>query len=102
MRFLIVKMVWPYSSTYTATALKNSGFILSERSDFYMVVNLSIAFHDLSIITMTQIKNTKPSLQEKCHQTNKHQGSPLESIPKMDKEGSQTNGPKDKKSDDEA
>ena len=35
----------PYSSTDTATALKNSPFILSERSDFHLLVNLSTAVH---------------------------------------------------------
>ena len=45
MRFVSVHMVLPYSSTDIATAWKKSRFILSERSDFYMIDNLSITVH---------------------------------------------------------
>ena len=37
--------VLPYGSTDTATTSKNSHFILSERSDFQMIINLSTAVH---------------------------------------------------------
>ena len=49
--FIKVQVVQPYNSTDTATAWKNSHFILSERSDFYLVVNLSIAalLHSLEL-----------------------------------------------------
>ena len=42
-------MVQPYSSSDTSTAWKNSHFILSERLDFYKVINLSIAFYALAM-----------------------------------------------------
>ena len=40
-----VQVVEPYNSTDSATALKNSCFVLSERLDFHMLNNLSIAVH---------------------------------------------------------
>ena len=43
-RFLKVQVVLPYNITDTATAWKNFCFILSVRSDFLIVDNLSIAF----------------------------------------------------------
>ena len=42
-------------STNTATAWKNSHFILSERSDFLMVDNLSIALHALPKYMLTSL-----------------------------------------------
>ena len=41
--FFKVQVVQPYSSTDIATAWKNSCLILSEKTDFHMVVNLSIS-----------------------------------------------------------
>ena len=41
-KFQVVQL---YNSTDTATAMKNSHLILSWRSDFLMVINLSIAIH---------------------------------------------------------
>ena len=41
--FIKVQVVQPYNSTDTATAWKNSHFILSKRSDFHMVVKESIS-----------------------------------------------------------
>ena len=46
-RFVNGKVVQPYSSPDTATAWKNSGFILSEKSDFPVIYNLSIAIDAL-------------------------------------------------------
>ena len=46
-RFISVQVVHPYGSIDTATAWKKSCLILSERSDFYMIDNLSIALHTL-------------------------------------------------------
>ena len=43
MHFISVQVVYPYSSTDTIAAGKKSYFILSERSDFCMIINLSIA-----------------------------------------------------------
>ena len=40
-----IQLVQLYNSTDTATARKNSYFILSERSDFHTVINLLIAVH---------------------------------------------------------
>ena len=40
-------MVQPYNNTDLATAGKNYNFILSERSDFYMVLNQSLAVNTL-------------------------------------------------------
>ena len=48
-------MVQLYSSTDTPAAWKVSGFILSERSDFQMVDNLSIAFHALSMYMLKSL-----------------------------------------------
>ena len=43
MGFITAQVVQPYNTTDTIIALKNSRFTLSERSDFSMVNNLSIA-----------------------------------------------------------
>ena len=45
MCFIRVHVVHPYSKIDTAIAEKKSCFILSERSDFYMVNNLSMAVY---------------------------------------------------------
>ena len=45
MHFVSVYVVYPYSSIDTVTAWKESHFILSDRSDFYMIDNLFIAVH---------------------------------------------------------
>ena len=47
-RFVRVR-VQPYSSTDTVTAWKSSRIVLSERSDFYIVNNLLIVIHVLSM-----------------------------------------------------
>ena len=52
-RFVKVYMVQPYISTDTATALKNSSFVLLGRSDFHMLVGLSIAVYALSMCMLT-------------------------------------------------
>ena len=44
-----------YNSTDTATAWKNSRFILSEKSDFHIVDNLSIAIHCLPMCMLTSL-----------------------------------------------
>ena len=46
-------MVLPYSNTDAAIAWKDSRLILSERSDFYIIDNLSIAFHTLPMRMLT-------------------------------------------------
>ena len=43
----------PYYSADTVTAWKNFGFILSERSDFDIVDNLSITVHDFPMRKLT-------------------------------------------------
>ena len=42
-------MVYPYSSTGTATAGKKSCFISSDMEDFHMIDNLSIAVYVVTI-----------------------------------------------------
>ena len=46
-------MVHPYNSTDTVKAWKNCNFILLERSDFHMVINLLIAIHTLLLCMLT-------------------------------------------------
>ena len=46
-------MVDPQSSTDTTSAWKKSCFILSERSDFYMIDDLSIAVHIIARCDIT-------------------------------------------------
>ena len=48
-------MVHLYNSTYTATAGNKSRFILSEKSDFHMIDNLSIATHDFAKLMLTSL-----------------------------------------------
>ena len=45
----------PYSSTNTATALKNPRFILSDILPFHMIDNLSIAVYALSMCMLTSL-----------------------------------------------
>ena len=45
MRFVSVHVVHPYGSIDTIAARKKSHFILSDRSDFHMIDNRSIAVH---------------------------------------------------------
>ena len=57
------KVVQPYNSTDTATFWKSSSFILSERSDFHMVVNQSIEtqvlpMHMLTLLSADEIWDT--------------------------------------------
>ena len=52
-RFVRVHGVQSYSNTYMATAWKKSRFIWSERSDFHIVDNLSMAVHALLILMLT-------------------------------------------------
>ena len=48
-------MVQPYNSTYTINAWKTSCFLLSERSDFSMIDNLSIPVHALPMCLLTSL-----------------------------------------------
>ena len=43
-------IVQPYSCTDMAITRKNPSFILSERSDFHLIVNLSIAFDAIRLL----------------------------------------------------
>ena len=45
----------PYSSIDTLTAWKNSRSILSERSDFYMIIYFSIAVKSKRMLTLLSI-----------------------------------------------
>ena len=55
--FVRVQVVQPFSSADTATAWKNSHFILSEGSDFDIIDNLSIAVHafPMCIVTLLSV-----------------------------------------------
>ena len=59
MCFASVNVVHPYSSMDTATTWKKSRFILSMRSDFHMIDNLSIA-----VLTFARCMLTSLSLDE--------------------------------------
>ena len=60
MHFVSIHVVHPYSSIDTATACKKFCFILSDRSDFYMINNLSIAIHVFArqIFTLFSVDGT--------------------------------------------
>ena len=45
----------PYSSTDTATTSKNSHFVLSERSNFHMVDNLSVLAFPMHMLTSLSV-----------------------------------------------
>ena len=51
--FVRIQEVLPCSSTYTATGWKKYPFILSERSDFHMIDNQSIAVYTLPMRMLT-------------------------------------------------
>ena len=53
--FVRIQLVHPYSSIDTATAWKKSYFILSGRSDFHMIDNLSIIVHTFSMCILTSL-----------------------------------------------
>ena len=52
-RFVDVYVVQPYRNTNTCTAWNNSRFILSERSDFYMINSLPIAVYAFPMCILT-------------------------------------------------
>ena len=54
MPFVSVQVVQLYSSTDIATALKKTCFILSERSDFPIINNLSSAFHVRMLTSLSE------------------------------------------------
>ena len=54
-RFVKVQIVQPYSRTDTAIAMKNSCFILSEKSYFHMVFHLSIVIHTYPMRILTSL-----------------------------------------------
>ena len=55
MQFISILVVHPYSSMETATALKKFGFILSVRSDFHLIDNLSITFYTFTKCMLTSL-----------------------------------------------
>ena len=63
MRFVSAHVVHPYSSIHTTTTWKKSRFILSKRSDFYMIDNLSITVALLAN-THAQAKSLLHSLEQ--------------------------------------
>ena len=62
MRFVTFLGVHPYSSINIATARKKSHFILSDRSDFYMIDNQLIAVHDFAKRILTSLSVDKTQL----------------------------------------
>ena len=64
--FVRVQMVRSYSSTDTAITWEKSVFILSERSDFYMIDNLSIAVHAFArcMVTSLLVDEMLPAMYE--------------------------------------
>ena len=62
--FLVVcKVVQPCYSSDTTTAWKDSCFLLSGRSDFHMIVNLSIEVHALPMHMLTSFSVDEILLQ---------------------------------------
>ena len=55
MRFFRVHVVHPYSRTDTDTTCKKSCIIWSERANFYMIDNLSIAVHPFPMRILTSL-----------------------------------------------
>ena len=55
MHFVSISVVHAYSSINTDTAWKKSYFDLSERSDFHMLDNSSIAVHTFAIRMLTSL-----------------------------------------------
>ena len=55
MHFVSIHVVHPYSSIVTVTAWKKSCFILSDRSHFYLINNLSIAFDAFARYMLTSL-----------------------------------------------
>ena len=55
MYFVRVKVVHPYNSIDTATVWKKSRFILLDKSDFYIIYNLSIACNTFARIILTSL-----------------------------------------------
>ena len=51
-RLVNIYEVHPYNSMDTTAAWKKSPFILSDRSDFHMIYNLSIADHAFASLTL--------------------------------------------------
>ena len=59
MRLLYVHVVHPYCSIDTPATWKKSRYILSDRSNFYMIDNLSIAIHAFARYICIYIYNEK-------------------------------------------
>ena len=55
MCFVSIHVVHPHSNIDTAIALKKSYFILSDRSDFHMINNLSIVVHTFARHMLTSL-----------------------------------------------
>ena len=53
--FVSLHVVHPYSSMDTATALRKTRFMLSDRLDFHIIESLSIAFHAFTKRMLTSL-----------------------------------------------
>ena len=80
MRFDRVRVVYPYSSTDTSTATKNSYFIFSEKSDFHMIDNLSIALQDFALCMLTSFSVDEILLPRYMNCSTNFRGLPLKGI----------------------
>ena len=71
----LVQVVQPYSSIDTVAALKNSSFILTEKSDFYIVLKMAVRtlpIHVLislsvGVILLPKCSRTGLLISEVCH-----------------------------------
>ena len=76
-------MVQPYNSIDMATAWKNSYFISFERSDFHMVVNLSIEVRTLPMCMLTLVSVDEILLPRYMNWSINFRGWPLKMAPTM-------------------
>ena len=70
-------VVHTYISTNTARTTKKSFFVLSKRSDFYMIDSFSIAIHNITIRVLTSISVDEISLLRYVNCSTYFRGLPL-------------------------
>ena len=77
MCFASVHLVHLYRSTDTDTAWKKSRFIISDRSDFHMIDNLSIVVHAFAWCMLTPLSKDEILLPRYVNWSTKFRGFPL-------------------------
>ena len=77
MCFVCSHVVHPYNSMDTSTAWMRSHFILSDRSDFDMIDNLSIAVHAFTWHTLTLLSVDETRLTRYVNLSTNFSGEPL-------------------------